>query len=89
MARFIQTEVATRRDNPTEGEEIALVLGVVSGHSAAVKERVTNLGGEVHEELPFNSLLVQIPETGLDSICEISELESIELDEGMEILSGN
>lgn len=89
MARFIQTEVATRRDNPREGERITVVLGVVSGHSTIVKERVIDLGGEIEEELPFDSLLVDLPETELDTICELSEVESIELDDGMEILSGN
>lgn len=89
MARFVQTEVETRRQNPTAGERITVVLGVVSGHSATVKERVTEVGGDIQEELPYNSLLVDLPETELDVICGLSEIESIELDEGMEILSGN
>lgn len=89
MARFVQTEVKTRRDEPREGERITVVVGVVSGHSSAVKERVTAHGGEILEELPFDSLLVDLPETELDALCGLSEVESVELDEGMEILSGN
>jgi len=89
MARFVQSEVAERRDRPTEGETVTLVLGIVSGHTSTAKQRVTELGGEVNEELPFDSLLVDIPENELTELCEISEIESIELDESMEILAGN
>jgi len=89
MARFVQSEVAERRDNPAKGETVTLVVGLISGHASTAKQRVAELGGEVDEELPFDSLLVEMPEDQLPELCGLSEIESVELDESMEILAGN
>lgn len=89
MARFIQQEVSAIRDNPHEDESVELVLGVEKGTSENVEQRVKDLNGEVVEELPFSSLLVEMPENKVDSICTTPGIESVELDTGMEVLAGN
>jgi hypothetical protein len=89
MPQFVQNEVSLRRANPQEGERLELVLGIRGGHVDVVRDNVIANGGEVIEQLPFDSLLIDYPETELDALCEMPEIESIELDESMEVLSGN
>lgn len=88
MARYVHREVADVRENPTAGEEIRLLLGV-RGSTSDVGERVRALDGDVVEELPFDSLLVDVPESSVDELCTLEGVESVELDEGMETLAGN
>lgn len=88
MARYVQSEVADVRDHPEQGEQIRLLVGV-RGSTSDVTQRVRELGGEVVEEIPFNSLVVALPEARVAEFCETPAVESVELDEGMETLSGN
>lgn len=88
MSRYIHREVAAVRDDPTEGEQIRLLLGI-SGSTSDVIERVERLQGEVVDNLPFDSLVVRLPEERVAELCEIAAVESVELDEGMETLTGN
>lgn len=88
MARYVHREVADVRKDPTEGAEIRLLLGV-HGSTNDVIERVRTLGGTLVEDLPFDSLLVDVPESSVDELCDLKGVESVELDEGMETLAGN
>ncbi|MEE6210879.1 hypothetical protein U3A55_12040 [Salarchaeum sp. III] len=88
MPRYVHRKVAEIRENPERGEEIRLLVGV-RGATQDVVERVRELNGEVVEELPFDSLVVVLSEPQVDSLCNTPSVESVELDEGMETLSGN
>jgi len=89
MAQFIESEVAQLRENATSGESVTLVIGVAEGARKTVREQVRAAGATSVETLPFNSLQVTLPETSVDTVCEIPDIESVELDSGMEVLTGN
>lgn len=89
MGSYVQEDVANIRDDATPGESVTLLVGVTEGAMADVKERAREAGATSVRELPFNSLQVTLPETSVGTICEIPSVESVELDEGMEVLSGN
>lgn len=89
MVRYIQPEIANIADSPTEGEEVAVVVGVSDGYMADVEERALRANASEVEELPFHSLRVCIPESDLSQLFDITGVESIESDEGMEVLAGN
>lgn len=90
MPQYIQREVEDLRDDPTKGEIVELLVGVKS--SAATEDitgQIEAIGGELVEKLPFDSLLVRIPEEHIGDLCTLDAIESVERDEGMEVLTGN
>jgi hypothetical protein len=89
MAPFVEDEVAQLRENATSGESVTLVVGVTDGATQRVRERIQAAGATSVETLPFNSLQVTIPETSVDTVCDIPGIESVEFDGGMEVLAGN
>ena len=88
MTRYVQTEVAELRDNPTDGENVRLLIGY-SGQYSDVAEQVTKLDGKVVEKLPFDSALINLPENKIGALENKSTIETVEFDEDMELLAGN
>ena len=89
MAPYIEHEVAQLRESATHGESVTLLIGVADGALSEVEERVRAAGATSTEQLPFSSLQVTLPETCVDTVCEIPSIESVELDSGMEVMAGN
>lgn len=88
MPVYVQQQVASVRDSPSEGEEAVLLLGV-DGSKKRVRQRVQELDGDVLEELPFDTLRVRVPETAIASLCESVDIESVEYDSKGKVMQGN
>lgn len=88
MTRYVEDEVIDLRDDPSDNE-VELVVGVSAQSSSSIESRIEQAGGVIQERLPFDSLQVSISDSDLAALCSIEGIESIELDEGMEILAGN
>lgn len=88
MPRYVEDGVADLRDNPSNGK-VTLVVGISAQSSESVESRIQRVGGDIEERLPFDSLQVTISESDLSGLCSVEGIESIEFDEGMEILAGN
>lgn len=67
-------------DDPAEDELVTLLLGV-SGDISAVKEKISEIGGTVTEELPFHTLKIEISPKSISELQDIDLIESIERDE--------
>lgn len=87
MARYIQKEVqkvATSNDDETI---VKLLLGLKDGVStSAVKARVNEIGGTTIEELPFQTLLIEIAQSKVDEVITIEGVESVEFDREGEVM---
>lgn len=87
MARYLHPEVEEIRDNPDPERVVKLVLMVEKEAVQQVSERVSNHSGEVEDRLSSGRLIVKIPETKVEALCEPDSIRSVSLDEGMEVLS--
>lgn len=88
MPRFVEEEVRKRAREPSESGDIVLLIGY-DGRQETIERLMTQVGGEVLETLPFSTLTASVPETAIQRILEHPEIETVELDEGMETLQGN
>jgi hypothetical protein len=88
MPQFVEEAVRKRAGNPSESATATLLIGH-DGNSAAVQALIEDVGGDVLEDLPFDSVTAAVPETGLETVISHSAVESVELDSGMETLEGN
>lgn len=88
MTRFVEETVRKRANDPSESATATLLIGH-DGDGAAVQDLVEDVGGEVLEDLPFDSLTAAVPETGIEAVISHTAVESVEMDGGMETLEGN
>lgn len=79
MASYIEHTVRSLRDSAAE-TQVELLLGV-SGETESLERHVRELGGAVHEQIGHATLEVSLPENRIDELCELDDLESIELNE--------
>lgn len=86
---YIADEVGSLINETATTERVELLVGIYDGHTDGVVDAVTEMGATETERLPFNSLRVVLPKSKLEHLTQIDGVESIELDEGMEILAGN
>lgn len=89
MSAYIAEEVDTLIREEGGPESVDLLIGVREGHLSDIKQDVQNIGGTDIEELPFNSLSASVPKPSVNHVCNLDGVESVELDEGMEVLEGN
>lgn len=89
MSAYIADEVDTLIQQEGGPDSVNLLIGVREGHLNEVKDQVWSVGGSEIEELPFNSLTASVPRPNVVRVCKLDGVESVELDEGMEILEGN
>lgn len=75
----LASTVEERLESPTVGETVTLIVGVTGETSIAV-EQISTVGGEVEEELPYESLAVSIDESDLESLCNLDVVESVEIE---------
>jgi hypothetical protein len=88
MPDFIQREVRERARNPSQSDNVTILVGY-SGDDSVIIDSIRNQGGEVQEQLPFDTLKASVPEAGLESLMSHPSVETVELDDGMETLQGN
>jgi hypothetical protein len=89
MVAYIADEVENLIQGSAESTSAELLVGVYDGYTHEVKQAANELNATETTELPFNSLRVIIPAENIDEFACVDGIESIELDEGMEILAGN
>jgi len=86
MTPYVTPDIADIRNDPEVGKSISLAVVVSDTVSTrTVESRVTDLGGEVVRVLPSDVIVVDLPQTALDELCEIESLKSISRDDRMEV----
>jgi hypothetical protein len=83
---YIQHEVEELRQDPQEGEWIDLLVGVDEDRTDEAKDRLEEESATIERELAFGLFLVQVPETAINAICNIEVVESVELNDSLELL---
>lgn len=76
----IQPGVRRRKESPTRGEEVTLLVGYEAPSSDVAVEWVRGAGGIVEDRLPYDTLAVRISESDLDSLCSIDGVTSVEIE---------
>jgi len=89
MTPYVAEAVDALVQEPAGSESVELLLGIREGYMADVKSDLGGLGATETEQLPFNSLRVETPQTAVVEVCNLDGIESVEVDDGMEILAGN
>lgn len=75
---YLSHPVRRMRDDPGEGE-VALVVELDSANAEqALRDVVEDAGGTVEAELGFDCWQVRVPETALESLCDIDDVVRIE-----------
>jgi hypothetical protein len=80
---YVSHPVRRLREDPIEGEDVALILDVADADSAddvavdRVAEAVAPLG-TVDARLQFGSLEVTVPQDRLDEVCALDGISAIE-----------
>lgn len=87
MARYLHPEVVSIRDDPDPNRVAKLVLMVEESAVQQISERVTEHSGEVESQLSSGRLIVEVPETEIEALCDPDSIKSVSLDERMEVLS--
>lgn len=77
---YVSHPVRRIRDDPIEGETVALVVTADADGAdpETVRDRIEAVGGEVVAELPFGSLEVSAAQEDVDDVCEVSGLARVE-----------
>jgi hypothetical protein len=88
MTGFVEQEVSEMASNPSDSDEAVLLVGYAR-NASPVEEAVRANAGEVIERLPYRSLRVSMPEQNVEVLLKHPEVETVELDHGMETLQGN
>lgn len=88
MSTQVQTKVRSIAEDPEPESSASLIVTVTAGK----KERVASIiEGKVAdasvERLPYNELLVTIPETFVGDVCDLDGVSRVELDEDMQVFS--
>lgn len=78
-AEYVDEAVHRLAESPREGESVLVAIGV-TGDRTTVREHIDSLGGEVRKTLPYDTLRVEVPETGLEDLCSMPGLESVEME---------
>jgi hypothetical protein len=86
LPQYISEKVNAVIENPGEGDTVELVLGVDSTRIPAIEDWVQEHEGSVSRELPFDMLLVMLPETHISDLSEVEGINSIEFNETLEVL---
>lgn len=79
MSAQLASGIKERLQEPTEGKTVSLIVGVDEDKEIASKQ-ISEVGGEVEEELPYKSLAVSIDESNLRALCQLDAIESVELE---------
>jgi|GEM_PF-3842704 len=78
-----------KMDNPVQGEDITLIVGVTNADSESVLDDVRDVGAEIEETLYGDYLIVLIEETKLSQLSELDFITHIEIEGEASPLEGN
>lgn len=77
MTAKLAAAVQDRLEAPTAGNNVTLIVGV-SDEDAI--ERISEIGGSIEEELPYDCLAVSIDEADLEELCNLDNVTSVEME---------
>jgi hypothetical protein len=76
---YVSPAVRTIRDDPVEGESVALLLEVADEASLDdVAAAVEAAGATVEDELEFRTLKVSAPHERVGAVCEVDGIDHVE-----------
>lgn len=73
---YLSHPVRRMRADPDDRDE-SLVVEVDGSHES-LHDAVSDVGGDVNRELQFDCWLVTVPETAIDTLCELDEVVRVE-----------
>ena len=79
MASSIDSGVRKRMEEPSEGNEITLLVKLKETSDAVVND-VEATGVTVEEQIPLNYIAVTAKETELEDLCQLDAVESVEIE---------
>ncbi|MGM0606690.1 MAG: hypothetical protein ACQETB_13600 [Halobacteriota archaeon] len=75
---YLSHPVRRLREDPIDGESVALVVELGALDSDRFAEQVQALDGAVERKLVFDAYLLELPQTALDSLCSLDGIVRIE-----------
>lgn len=78
MPEFIEQEVADLRESSSH-EETTVLVGC-EGDRDELGQSIREISGQVEGQIGRTTLRVSIPKSGIDDLCEIDSVVSVELD---------
>lgn len=85
--QYIQREVNDIRQDPQEDTWTELIVGVDENHAEEAKHRLQQESATIKTELPFSLFHIRTRETTVNAICNIDTVQSVELNDSLEMLS--
>lgn len=85
MTEYISTEAGKILDNPTEGEEVTLLLGI-DDDIDSVEQHVCDIGASETERLAYSTLVATVEETDVRVIEQLDAVIAIEVEGTIELL---
>lgn len=88
MATKVQSQVRSIAEDPETGSSVSLVVTVPGGRKELVATQIGEAVPEASvERLPYDELLVTVPETDVGQVCDLDAVSRVELDEDMQVFS--
>jgi hypothetical protein len=88
MATQVQTKVRSIAEDPEPESSASLIVTVTDGKKEQVASIVEgNVTNASVERLPYDELLVTVPETYVGHVCDLDGVSRVELDEDMQVFS--
>lgn len=79
MSARVATGVRDYVESHDEEEQVTLIVGI-SGDADTASELIADVGAEVEEALPYDSLAVSADIATLQKICDLDVVSSVELE---------
>ena len=86
---YVSRPVRAIRDDPTPGESATLLLRFGDADPDAVRTAVDVCDGEVTADLAFETLRVEVPQTAVQSLCDLDGLAAVETDAPLDVGAGD
>lgn len=80
---YVSRAVQTIRDDPVPDETVTLLVTPASDVGevrAALEPVVDEHGGEIADELAFETLAVTVPQEAVEAVCATDGIEAVETD---------
>lgn len=79
---YVSPAVRQFRNNPAQGEQIRLRItlhgdGELDQYPELV-DTIQTAGGSIEDELPYSTILVTVPEPGVEALCGCTGVQAIE-----------
>jgi len=75
---YLSHPVRRMREDPIPDETVRLVVELADTEFDTFASTVETLSGSIERELRFDSLLIELPQSAVDDLCDCSGLARIE-----------